>query len=91
MYIHALSAFTEYLCDVRRSLDDIARFLILNTFKSMQDLQIYAIYIGKIENDGSLVLKSSFGFESKYLDQWQRIPLVKKLPITESITNEIKY
>lgn len=88
MYMERISAFTDYLANGRRSLDDVCKFLTLHTFK---DFRPQAIYLGQIESDGHLVLKSSFGFDPKYIVQWERIPLTFNVPIIEAIRNDQAY
>lgn len=88
MYMERITAFTDYLANGRRSLNDVCKFLTLNTFK---DFRPQAIYLGQIESDGNLVLKSSFGFDPKYISQWERIPLTFNVPVIEAIRNDQAY
>lgn len=84
MYVKQLAALTEYLAGARREVDEICRYLILNTF---QNLNPRSIYLGEIESNGSLNMRSSFGFEPLQIVRWARIPLSANIPVTESINS----
>lgn len=84
MYINHLSAFTSFLCESKRTLEEIARYLALHVF---QELHTCALLLGKLGNDRSLDLKSSFGIDGAQADLLRKISLDKNLPITEVIKN----
>lgn len=85
MYIEHIASFTDYLANARRSLDEICKYLVLHTFKNLQPS---AIYLGEVVSDGHLELRSSFGFETKYISQWTKIPLTLNIPLTYALRNE---
>ena len=72
------------MTSAERTIDEISQHLVLNTFRSHF---ASAIYLGKVQRDGHLVMKSSFGFEEKYVSQWSRIPLTLNIPIVEAVRN----
>ena len=84
MHIESIAELTFYLSSAKRSLDDICRYLVLHTFS---EHSARAIYLGQVESDGHLVMKSSFGFEKQYISQWNRIPLTLNIPIVEAVRN----
>lgn len=84
MHIEAIGALTLYLASAKRSIDEICRHLVLHTFRAHS---ASAIYLGQIQRDGHLLMKSSFGFEEKYILQWSRIPLTLNIPIVEAVRN----
>jgi hypothetical protein len=84
MHIAEIGALTYFLASTPRSIDDICRYLVLHTFRSHA---ANAIYLGQVEKDGHLLMKSSFGFEEKYISQWERIPLALNVPIVEAVRN----
>ncbi|MFM6841142.1 MAG: LuxR C-terminal-related transcriptional regulator [Candidatus Planktophila sp.] len=84
MYIQQLAVLTEYLANGKRTLDDACKYLVLHTLK---EFSAQAIYVGGVESDGHLTLRSSFGFEANYINQWERIPLSVEIPVVEAIKN----
>ena len=82
MYVKELAALTEYLAGARRGVDEICRYLVLNT---LQSLNPRSIYLAEIEAGGSIFRRSSFGFEASQIDQWERIPLNVNVPLTDAI------
>lgn len=82
MYVKQLAALTEYLAGARREVDEICRFLVLNT---LQGLNPRSIYLAEIEPGGSIFRRSSFGLEASQIDQWERIPLNIHVPLTDAI------
>lgn len=85
MSIEAIGALTFYLASAKRSIDEICRHLVLHTFRSHS---ASAIYLGEVQRDGHLLMKSSFGFDEKYVSQWFRIPLTLNIPIVEAVRND---
>lgn len=79
---------TDFLANGKRSIDEICKYLILHTFNKFKP---QAIYLGQLESDGNLVLKSSFGFDPQYISQWERIPLFIDIPINNAIRNDEVY
>ena len=88
MFIEEICALTGFLSNGRRSIDEIGKYLILHTFNEFKP---QAIYLGQLESDGNLVLKSSFGFEHSYISQWNRIPLSIDIPINNAIRHDQVY
>ncbi len=84
MYIKAISALVGFFSYGPRHADDLCRFLIFDTF---QMLSPKSIFIGEINSSGFLTHKTSFGFEQKDLDQWQKLSLGLDIPITRAVTS----
>lgn len=85
MYVKEISAFAAYLAQSRRSLDEICKYLIVVSLKSLAPR---AIYVGEVTHDGHIEMRSSFGFDADYVGQWQRIPVSVNIPLTESIAKD---
>lgn len=85
MYLEEIVSLTDYLANAKRTLDEICKHLVIHTFK---ELTPRAIYVGQVEPNGMLALRSSFGFDPTYISQWQQIPLTVNIPITEAIRND---
>lgn len=87
-YMERVSALTDFLANGKHAIDEVCKFLILNTFN---DFKPQAIYLGQLLTDGTLLLKSSFGFDSKYISQWERIPFSINIPVNNAIRNNQVY
>lgn len=85
MYTKEISALTKFLAQSSRSLDEVCKYLIV---VSLQNLAPRAIYVGEVTSDGHIEMRSSFGFDSEYIGQWQRIPVSVDIPLTESIAKD---
>lgn len=77
-----IASLTEYLAGARREVNEICRHLVLDTFKPLGPR---SIYLGEIASNGTLNMRSSFGFEPLQIERWGTIPLNAKIPLTESI------
>lgn len=85
MNIKEIERLTSFIAGKRQSVDSISKFLILHTFKNYSPR---AIYVGQVETDGYLSMKSSFGFDPGYINQWDRISLTSNIPIIDSIRKD---
>lgn len=83
MYVKQIVSLTDYLAGARRDLSEICRHLVLDTFKALNPR---SIYLGEIVSNGSLRMRSSFGFDELQIERWGEIPLNAKIPVTESIS-----
>ncbi len=82
MYIEELSHLTDFIASSKRSLDEICRHLYLHTFQRYAPI---GIYLGQINSNGYVALKSFFGFDHVFVSQWELIPLTAEFPITHAI------
>ena len=83
MYVKPISSLVEYFSHGYRSAEDLCKFLIFDTF---QMLSPKSIFIAEVDSTGFLNHKTSFGYERKDLDQWQKLSLGLDIPITRSVT-----
>lgn len=85
MFLEEIARITGFMSNSQRSLDDFCRYLIIHTFRAFSPR---AIYVGQIDNEGHLILKSSFGFEPEYIEQFKKIPLTIDIPLIEAIRSD---
>lgn len=85
MYLEEITQLTNFISTSRRSVDDLCKHLVVNTFRSFSPR---AIYVGQVDNGGHLVLKASFGFSVSYIEQFRRLPLTLNVPVIEAVRSE---
>lgn len=79
-----IASFTHFVADSQRSLDEVCKFLILHTFA---DMNPKSFYLGQIEVDGDVVLRSAFGFDPNHVLYLSRISITAKMPFIDSLRN----
>jgi DNA-binding CsgD family transcriptional regulator len=82
MYLKRVAGLAGYLAEGEKSVEELAKFLVLKTFV---DLSPRALYLAEIVDDGYLSPVAGFGFDKMVIAQWGRFPLSMHLPITECV------
>ena len=85
MYLEEITQLTNFISISRRSVDDLCRYLVVNTFRKFSPR---AIYVGQVDDEGNLALKASYGFTAGYLDQFKTLPLNVNIPVIEAVRTE---
>jgi hypothetical protein len=80
-------AFSDFLARPPRSYNEIAQFLVMNTFNAEGCL---TIYIGELIETGVVCPLGGFGWEATEYGSLADLPIQGKFPITDAIrTNEV--
>lgn len=74
--------FSEFLARVPRSYNEIAQYLVMNTF---DDQEIQRIYIGELIETGVVCPLAGFGWSSKEFATLNGYPIHDKYPVTDAI------
>jgi DNA-binding CsgD family transcriptional regulator len=75
-------AFSDFLARSPRSYNEIAQFLVMNTFSEEKFL---CIYIGELIETGVVCPLAGFGWSSAEYAAFTDIPIQSKFPITDAI------
>jgi len=82
MYLNRVAGLARFFAEGEKSTEQVARFLVLNTFA---DLSANTLYLVEIVDDGYLSPIGSFGFDKLLVAEWGRFPLTLHVPITQAI------
>lgn len=85
MFLKRVSELANYLSDVEREAEEVAKYLCLKTFS---ELSPTALYIAEITDDGYLSPVAGFGFEKLAIANWGRFPLSMHIPITDAVRRD---
>ena len=87
MQAQKILAFSDFLARPPVSYNEIAQFLVMNTFNAEGCL---AIYIGELIETGVVCTLGGFGWEATEYGSLADLPIQSKFPITDAIrTNEV--
>ena len=87
MYSKKILRFSSFLGQSPNSYNEIARFLVLNSFRIDGAL---SIYIGELTESGAISPLGLFGWSPQELETFTEVPFNVRLPICDSIReNEI--
>jgi DNA-binding CsgD family transcriptional regulator len=87
MQSQKILAFSDFLARPPKSYNDIAQFLVMNTFNAEGCL---TIYIGELIETGVVCPLGGFGWEANEYGTLADLPIQSKFPITDAIrTNEV--
>lgn len=84
MQAEKILALSGFLAMSPKSYNEIAQFLVMNTFSEEKFLRIY---MGEVLETGVLCAIGGFGWESCQFSAIGEIPLQTKLPITDAINS----
>jgi DNA-binding CsgD family transcriptional regulator len=84
MQAEKILALSGFLAMSPKSYNEIAQFLVMNTFSEEKFLRIY---MGEVLETGVLCAIGGFGWESGQFSAIGEIPLQTKLPITDAINS----
>lgn len=80
-------AFSNFLARPPKSYNEIAQFLVMNTFSEESFL---TVYIGELTETGVVCLLGGFGWDAVQYASFTDLPIQAKSPITEAIrANEV--
>jgi DNA-binding CsgD family transcriptional regulator len=82
MSLNRVAKLARFLAEGEKSTEQVAKFLVLNTFA---DLAANTLYITEIVDDGYLSPIGSFGFNKSLVAEWGRFPLTLHVPITQAV------
>jgi len=84
MQAEKILALSGFLAMSPKSYNEIAQFLVMNTFSEEDFLRIY---IGEVLETGVLCALGGFGWDSDQFSSIGELPLQSKMPITDAIRN----
>lgn len=82
MYVKRIAGLARFLAEGEKSIEQVAKFLVLNTFV---DLSANTLYLVEIIDDGYLAPIGSFGFDKLLVTEWGRFPLSLHVPVTQAV------
>lgn len=89
MYSKEILKFSSFLAQSTHSYNEIARFLVMNSFRSDGAL---CLYIGELVESGAISPVGGFGWSPQEYDAFTEVSFSDKLPICDSIRgNEIVF
>jgi len=87
MHAKKILAFSDFLARPPRSYNEIAQFLVMNTFSEENFL---SVYIGELTETGVVCVLGGFGWDAVEYASFEDLPIQTKLPITDAIrANEV--
>jgi DNA-binding CsgD family transcriptional regulator len=87
MQSQKILAFSDFLARSPKSYNEIAQFLVMNTFSEEKFL---SVYIGELIETGVVCPLAGFGWTSSEYASFTDIPIHSKFPVTDAIrTNEV--
>lgn len=87
MQSQKILAFSDFLARSPKSYNEIAQFLVMNTFNAEG---VLTIYIGELTETGVVCALGGFGWSAKEYAAIVDLPIQSKFPITDAIrTNEV--
>ena len=82
MQSQKILAFSDFLARQPKSYNEIAQFLVMNTFSEEKFL---CIFIGELIETGVVCPLAGFGWSSEEYASFTDIPIQEKFPITDAI------
>lgn len=82
MQSQKILAFSDFLARQPKSYNEIAQFLVMNTFSEEKFL---CIFIGELIETGVVCPLAGFGWSSQEYASFTDIPIQEKFPITDAI------
>ena len=86
MHSQKILAFSDFLARPPKSYNEIAQFLVMNTFSEEKFL---CIFIGELIETGVVCPLAGFGWNSEEYASITDIPIQEKFPITEAIRGNV--
>jgi DNA-binding CsgD family transcriptional regulator len=87
MQSEKILAFSDFLARQPKSYNEIAQFLVMNTFSEESFL---TIYIGELTETGVVCALGGFGWDAVEYASFTDLPIQAKYPLTDAIrTNEV--
>jgi len=87
MHAEKILAFSDFLARPPKSYDQIAQFLVMNTFSEENFL---TVYLGELTETGVVCVLGGFGWDAIEYASFEDLPIQTKLPITDVIrANEV--
>ena len=82
MYLEKVAPLATYLTKPNRTLQEICRFLVLETFSEFDPR---AIYVAKLVDENQISHTANFGYELSDITRRGALPLTVHIPITDAI------
>jgi DNA-binding CsgD family transcriptional regulator len=87
MQSEKILAFSNFLARPPKSYNEIAQYLVMNTFSEESFL---TVYIGELTETGVVCVLGGFGWDAIEYSAFTDLPIQSKFPITDAIrTNEV--
>ena len=87
MHAEKILAFSDFLARPPKSYNEIAQFLVMNTFSEENFL---TVYLGELTETGVVCVLGGFGWDAIEYASFEDLPIQTKLPITDAIrANEV--
>jgi DNA-binding CsgD family transcriptional regulator len=87
MHAEKILAFSDFLARPPKSYNEIAQFLVMNTFSEEKFL---TVYLGELTETGVVCVLGGFGWDAIEYASFEDLPIQTKLPITDAIrANEV--
>jgi DNA-binding NarL/FixJ family response regulator len=87
IHSNKIRGLSDFLARQPKSYNEIAQFLVMNTFSEEGFL---TVYLGELTETGVVCLLGGFGWDAFEYASFTDLPIQAKLPITEAIrTNEV--
>lgn len=87
MHAEKILAFSDFLARPPKSYNEIAQFLVMNTFSEENFL---TVYLGELTETGVVCVLGGFGWDAIEYASFEDLPIQTKLPITDVIrANEV--
>lgn len=87
MHTKKILAFSDFLAREPKSYNEIAQYLVMNTFS---DEKFICVYIGELLETGVVCSLAGFGWSAEETARFVDIPIQVKYPLTEGIReNEV--
>jgi DNA-binding NarL/FixJ family response regulator len=87
IHSNKIRELSDFLARQPKSYNEIAQFLVMNTFSEEGFL---TVYLGELTETGVVCLLGGFGWDAFEYASFTDLPIQAKLPITEAIrTNEV--
>jgi DNA-binding CsgD family transcriptional regulator len=85
MFLKQATELANFLSGSTRSVEEIAKFLVLKSFASYSPT---ALFMARISDDGYLYPLAGFGFEKLTIASWGRFPLSMHIPVTDAVRTD---
>jgi DNA-binding CsgD family transcriptional regulator len=82
MHAEKILAFSDFLARPPKSYNEIAQFLVMNTFSEENFL---TVYLGELTETGVVCVLGGFGWDAIEYASFEDLPIQTKLPITDVI------
>ena len=82
MHADKILAFSDFLARPPKSYNEIAQFLVMNTFSEENFL---TVYLGELTETGVVCVLGGFGWDAIEYASFEDLPIQTKLPITDVI------